>query len=280
MQEKTRLIIALCIFSIAHSLPHLSDFRHSVYSQWGEDGIISKIFEIIGTGDKICVEFGAADGFWYSNTANLWTHDSSWRAYLIEADQRWFDKLVMNMIAYPHVMPLFARVGIEEEHSLARILGDIGGAIDLLSIDIDSNDCYILATIEKLQPRVIICEYNPTIPVTVDMRGTYGPSNTVQSSAGTLKKVAEAIGYRLVALTTTNAFFVREEDFEKFANFETDIEKIDVNKDYYRYVIQTSDGKYLEIQPRRVPWSPNGSMYAPYTFYREGVEGDVFLCNR
>ena len=41
---------------------NLNDFRKKVYSQFEEDGITEKIFELVGTTNKVCVEFGVEDG--------------------------------------------------------------------------------------------------------------------------------------------------------------------------------------------------------------------------
>ena len=40
----------------------LLEYKRTVYSQTGEDGIIEKILEIIPDDDKWCVDFGAGDG--------------------------------------------------------------------------------------------------------------------------------------------------------------------------------------------------------------------------
>lgn len=89
--------------------PRLLDFRKTIHSQFGEDGIIEKIFEIIGTTSKVCVEFGAWDGFFLSNTAALWTKD--WKGVLIEAEQNKFLALLDNVRNYSCV-PILAKVGI------------------------------------------------------------------------------------------------------------------------------------------------------------------------
>ena len=67
-------------------MKRLSEHASNTYSQFGEDGIIEKIFQIIGVNSKVCIEFGAWDGFYLSNTANLWTN--GWKGILIEAEQR------------------------------------------------------------------------------------------------------------------------------------------------------------------------------------------------
>lgn len=41
---------------------NLNDYRRKVYSQFGEDGITEKLFELVGTTNKVCVEFGTECG--------------------------------------------------------------------------------------------------------------------------------------------------------------------------------------------------------------------------
>ena len=59
--------------------------ERSVFSQYGEDGVIEKIFEIIEPGPKFAVEFGAHDGVNNSNMRNLvLNHD--WSSFQIEGN--------------------------------------------------------------------------------------------------------------------------------------------------------------------------------------------------
>lgn len=234
-------LFTLCCSSL-FAKPQLSDFKKNVYSQWGEDGIIEKIFSIIGTTSKIAVEFGAADGFAYANTAHLWTSDRSWTAYLIESDLPSYQNLVQNVANYPCI-PVFRTVGISPNDSLEVILSQIGlnSTIDILSIDIDGNDYYIFDSLIKLRPRLILCEYNPTIPAHLDIYASY--NNYMGCSVAAIQRVAKNKGYSLVAITETNCFFVRDEDFPLFADYETERDKICINQ-FIRYLITDYAGNY------------------------------------
>ena len=70
----------------------LQEFRKDVMTQRGEDGIIEKIFEIVGATNRYCVEFGAWDGKLYSSTWNM-LNNRDWHGLLIEANEAKFAEL-------------------------------------------------------------------------------------------------------------------------------------------------------------------------------------------
>lgn len=240
------MIIFLCGGVLAK--PRLIDFSHNVYSQFGEDGIIAKIFEIIGPRSKVVVEFGAWDGFMYSNTAALWANSKSWKGILIEGDAQKFNELRAGTAGY-NVVAINAWVGIGPEDCLEVILQDYGvsESIDLLSIDVDGNDYHIFNSLKKIRPRVIVCEYNPTIPFHYDVYAPYAPNNNFGQSVAALDRIAQKKGYVLVALTQTNAIFVHKKEFPKFADFETNFWALNVN-DGYLVMVTTYDGKYAFVK--------------------------------
>ena len=221
----------------------LSDFREDLFSQIGEDGIIAKIFEIIGPRSNVCIEFGAWDGFFLSNTAALWT--IGWKGILIEADQARFRQLVANTQPY-NCICLNAYVGIGEEDSLEALLQkyDLTGPVDLLSIDVDGNDYYIFASLTHLRPRVIVVEYNPSMPAEIDIYPEY--DNSVGCSPAALVRVARSKGYQLIAMTEYNAFFVVNEEYDKFADYETELKEIKFDC-YVNYLISTHNGEYFGV---------------------------------
>ena len=64
---------------------YLTEFAADITSQWGENGVIEKIFDLISVQNQFCVEFGAWDGVHLSNTRPLLV-GGDWKGLLIEGD--------------------------------------------------------------------------------------------------------------------------------------------------------------------------------------------------
>jgi hypothetical protein len=256
----------------------LLDYAADVYSQNGEDGIIAKIFEIIEPEAHVAIEFGAWDGFHLSNTANLWT--KGWRGVLIEGEAERFAELEKSTQSY-NVKGLCRFVGFSPEDSLEAILEDAGiePKADLLSIDIDGDDLHVLGSLQTLRPMVIVCEYNPYVPYFMDLHGAKG--QRFGASVAALIRVATMLGYRLVALTKTNAFFVLEKYSSRFRDFETSVEKLAI-WDHVSFVLQDYDANYVIARPAGVQWN----LRAPIAYPIEGsaepaaLDRGVFLMSR
>ena len=93
--------------------------------------------------------------------------------------------------------------------------------VDFLSIDVDGDDYWIFKSLQNLWPRVICCEHNPTIPSHIDLVAEKG--DYFGCSVLALNRLAESKGYKLVAMTRTNSFFVSGKEFEKFSGWETSL---------------------------------------------------------
>jgi hypothetical protein len=63
-------------------------------------------------------------------------------------------------------------------------------------------------------------------------------------SALSLVKLARRKGYRLIAMTESNCFFVIESEVEKFAGYDLSIESLSIKK-HLTYVITGYDGAYV-----------------------------------
>src|SRR5207249_2762549 len=122
----------------------LRAFQKIVCSQCGEDGIIEKILEIMGEKNKWCVEFGATDGQYVSNSWSL-INTKGWQSVLIEGDPQNYKKLAANYSANKNVTCVQRYVNFQGENQLDDILAQtsIPQDFDVLSIDIDGNDYHI-----------------------------------------------------------------------------------------------------------------------------------------
>jgi hypothetical protein len=193
----------------------LTDFRRNVYSQGGEDGVVGEVFRRLGVGRKLCVEFGAWDSFHLSNTANLWTN--GWKGVLIEADRQRYERMVVSTAEYGCVC-LNATVKPGALEALLEKV-TVTGPIDFLSIDIDGDEYHIMASL-TVRPRVICCEYNPTVPYEISLVGVEG--SNFGCSARALVELGLKLGYRTVAMTATNCFLVLETECKPLADLETE----------------------------------------------------------
>ena len=218
----------------------------NVTSQYGEDGIIAEIFSRIGTRTKSCVEFGAWDGKYLSNTWTLW-HDREWSAVLIEGEKDRHAELAADLKSYPKVCAVCAFVSAEGPDSLDEILARQGTPLDLdlLSVDIDGDEYYVWKGLLKFRPRVVVVEHNPTIPPEIDL--VQKPGEYFGASAGALVRLAHEKGYQLAACTDTNCIFVAKEDFPKLGFEEPDICSIFLRQGL-SYLINSYDGAIFLTQ--------------------------------
>ena len=88
-----------------------------------------------------------------------------------------------------------------------------------MSIDIDSHDLQVFASLQNLRPRVVICEYNPTVPPSVILHqkddladpGAFAGEYGMGASVGSIWATAQRQGYTVVAVTAANVIMVRSD---------------------------------------------------------------------
>jgi len=184
----------------------------NVYSQNCEDSILAAIFERIGTANKWCFECGAADGLFFSNTKLL--IDQGWHAVLVEWEEGDYQRLQQvfernERVNVERAYLVALNRGGNHEFTVDRILelNDAPKDIDLVVIDIDSQDYYLLNSIVKYRPRVILVEFAP------DADPMFIPELNGPGQAGhlALRYVAEARGYEVICRTATNLVCVRKD---------------------------------------------------------------------
>ncbi|MCP9850229.1 hypothetical protein [Cyanobium sp. Morenito 9A2] len=223
-------------------MDELSNYQENVTSQNGEDGILREIFRRIGVRSKLCIEFGAWDGIHLSNTWELW-HQQGWSALLIEGDRGRHEALAASLSEHPRAKALLAYVNDAGPNSLDSLLAQsclAEAGIDLLSIDIDGDDYHVWQSLKNYRPRVVVIEYNPSIPPELELvqkKGEY-----FGASAGALLKLAHEKEYLLAACTATNCLFICKEDFEKLQIIELVIHQA-FDRSQLTYAINAYDGQ-------------------------------------
>lgn len=147
-------------------MPSLNEVGFRVHSEFEEDGILLYIFSLIDTTNKRVVEICAGNGA-QCMAANLIVNHG-WEGLLFDGDERniaestKFFASHRSTFAHP---PIIKHAWITREN-INELIGsaDFKGEIDLLSLDIDGNDYYIMEAIDVVKPRVIICEVQNVIP--------------------------------------------------------------------------------------------------------------------
>lgn len=234
-------------------MTRLDDFAaNDHYTVDGEAGMIAHVLKQIGAGDKMAVEFGAGDGLSCSNTATLW-REQGWTALLIEPDHQRFQALEGNAKPFDTTcVQGFVRPGGLD--SIGERLKDHGiESVDLMSIDVDGDDYLILRSLPlSCRPRLIVVEFNPTIPPHVAM---WQPKEgqTVGASLLAITITAAGLGYRFVGASRCNAFLVLESEAEPFDEYETNLGVL-FPPDRYTYAVTDFQGRVM-LCGQPLPWT-------------------------
>jgi hypothetical protein len=242
--------------------PTVSDFNtfaRNVNSQFGEDGIIEEILSRIHKSatfrNGYCVEFGAWDGKHLSNTYNL-IANRNYHAVLIEADPSKFN-LLCKTLPQPSVTKLNAFVTSEGDTTLDELLShtDIPIDFDLLSIDIDGNDYYILKSLRKYRPKLICIEFNPTVPNDVDFIQPQDFRIKRGSGPGPIASLASYMGYAPVASTQCNLFLLDRTLINNTGLLrEPTLDEVRNDSDVRVFLFCGYDGSILMSRPLNMPW--------------------------
>lgn len=191
---------------------------YRVYSQADEDGILHEIFRRIGEGQRTFLELGVGNGL-ENNTLFLLLQ--GWSGIWLEGSDR------RAAAAKKNLTQLIGdgRLRIEQHFVTAPTIDKkvasltAGRDVDLLSIDLDGNDYYILDAIGCISPRVIVAEYNSKFPADIPWIIEYNENHRWDStdyfgaSLKSLETLLAPRGYSLVgcSILGTNAFFVRSD---------------------------------------------------------------------
>jgi len=234
----------------------LLDYRYDEHSQSGEDGVIKKILSILPNKDKWCVEFGAWDGLYLTNTRRLILAEG-YSGILIEANKKKFENLKLNYSNHKDtVTPINRFVGFGDDDNLDCILAntEIPPDFDLLSIDIDGNDYHVWKRLALYRPKLVVIEFNQTIPSEVRFVQKKNPALNQGASILSLYELGKEKGYELVCVLSYNAFFVRKEDFHLFEIEDNSPRSLRRDLSAITYFFSGYDGTIFLSGSKTLPW--------------------------
>jgi glycosyltransferase involved in cell wall biosynthesis len=187
-----------------------------VFSQNGEDGVLTEILARVGVGERFFVEFGVESGR-EGNCVYL-ADVAGWQGLFMDCDDDFFAELERKYRAEDRVRTVRAMITPENVQERFTASG-VPAELDVLSIDVDGADYWIWEAVEAYRPRVVVIEYNSALDPRrrlvqpADLDGGWDGTSYYGASLGALRAMGERKGYRLVhtELSGVNAFFVRED---------------------------------------------------------------------
>lgn len=178
------------------------------YSQAHEESYIDFILQHIEKKNDYILEFGAWDGYHLSNTRYF--IEKGYKALLIDGDNHGNAEVKQHFIRLDNVLEILS-------------LYETPLFFDMLCLDLDGNDHYILDEILKnYTPSLVVCEFNPIWEAYQSMRIQYDPNHVWNNDdyygfsflAGI--KMFEKHGYTCVHQNDNlNMYFVHNEPLAK-----------------------------------------------------------------
>jgi hypothetical protein len=206
------------LLDVRPTTDRLEDVEFSIFSQFGEDGILQYLLRHVKVPETTFVEIGVGN-YRESNTRFL-VENNNWRGIAINGDDSHARYILGSGLAWRHdVEPVQAFVTRE---NVDQLITDNGftGEIGLLSIDVDGVDYWLWSAVTSITPAIVVMEFNalfgPEAAVTVPYDPTFVDAESHYSrvhfgaSLGALAHLGKERGYRLVGISSNaaNAFFV------------------------------------------------------------------------
>jgi len=201
------------------------------FSQHGQDIIVLSWLRKIGFLNKVAVEFGAKNGFKYSNIRMFET--LNWKLY--QWDKFFQNKFVnKESITVENINQIFEKYEVPKQ-------------FDFLSIDIDSNDYWVWKAL-NYEANLVLIEYNPNFSTNQSVALKYDPNRVWEknvafsASFSAMVKLGEEKGYIPVDHLGHDILFLKKsflkDDEIKTININPDLPKKIHNQNGYDQFIE------------------------------------------
>lgn len=210
-------------FSISKETLKLSEVAFKIFSGNGQDGILLYLLTILGIRHHTIIDIGCGNGIG-GNSANL-IINHGFNGLMIDGDRasiergtHFYSKLGLLWNNPPHFVNALLN---KENVDLIISNWSSKNEVDVLSIDIDSIDLYIIDAISCTLPRIIVLEFNNAWSPTDSKSVPYDSEFTREwvdgllyggASLAAFNKIMKAKGYWLIGCDPSgfDAYFIRE----------------------------------------------------------------------
>jgi hypothetical protein len=211
----------LTLISNSRQSNDLQDFEFSIFSQWGEDGILQKLIDVTPIANKTFIEFGV-ENFLESNCRFL-LMQNNWSGFVIDGSEKNTKQIANSTFYWKYDLRAFR--GFISSSNINELLSEscFDEDLGILSIDIDGVDYWVFKALESHRPRILVLEYNAVFgserAITVPDKPDFVRTNSHYSnlyfgaSLRALVDLADEKGYTFVGTNTSglNAFFIRKD---------------------------------------------------------------------
>ena len=210
----------------------LIDVEFSVFSQWGDDGIIQYLIHKLDIKNKTFIEFGVGN-YLESNTRFLLVNNN-WRGLIFDGSESNISFVKNDSIYWKFNLKakslFITKENINKEIKESGFEGEIG----ILHIDIDGNDYWIWDEIDVVNPEIVIMEYNSVFgnnaAISIPYQKDFYVTNAHYSNlffGASLKAMcflAEKKNYSFVGSNSNgnNAYFVRNDKLKSMKKVSVD----------------------------------------------------------
>ena len=126
--------------------------------------------------------------------------------------------------------------------------------LTFFSIDIDGNDYHAWKAVSRYRPKVIVIEFNPTIPTHIRFVQPADQHINQGASLLSLVELGKEKGYELVSVLQFNTFFVKREYYPLFQIESNSPEVLRTSLDDITYLFSGYDGQVFLHGSCSLPW--------------------------
>lgn len=207
------------------NIDSIHEVEFSIFSQFGDDGIIQWLIHKLDIPNKTFIEFGV-ENYSESNTRFL-LMNNNWTGLVMDGSTENVEEIKKSYYYWKYSVE--AKAVFVTKDNINQIIKneDFHEDLGLLHIDIDGNDYYVWDAITAVNPVIVIMEYNSIFgyerPICIPYHADFYRLNYHYSglywgaSLLSLCDLAEKKGYAFIGCNSNgnNAYFVRKDKMVK-----------------------------------------------------------------